>query len=154
MRSRIRFVSVVLASVALALSFLLMGATGSVQAASPNGPSAAGIPVPTNNGSPAFLTQLSGRQVGGGNLIADVNMFNSAITLFDTQTFLSTDCANIAVYRVTEIGDLLLTPETCVGNQLNVIGLGGNFQTDYLLVSFTSPDAAVGAPQMVAHGTY
>jgi len=154
MRSRIRFMTVVLASVALALSFLLMGATSSVQAASPSGPAPVTVPVPTNNGSPAFLTPLSGRQVGGGNLIADVNMFNSAIVLFDTQSFLGTDCANVAVYRMTEVGDLLLTPEECVGNQLNIIGLGGNFQTDYLLVSFASPDAAAGAAQMVAHGSY
>src|SRR5579871_747421 len=88
MRSHIRFVTVALASVALAVSFLLVGSTLSVQAATPNGPSPVNIPVPTNNGSPAFLTQLSGHQVGGGNLIADVNMYNSAIVLFDTEGFL------------------------------------------------------------------
>ena len=146
MRSRIRFLTLVIVVALLASSYLLIGATSRVQAAV--------MPISTNNGSPAYLTSISGKTIGGAQVIGDLNMYNSAIALFDATPTVGTACGNIGVYRVTVAGDLLLQPEMCVGDQMNVIGLGGNFLTDYILVAFSSPGAVNTAPQLVAHGSW
>jgi len=164
MRSRFRSIGIVTGIVLMALSVFVLSSNSSIDAqglatstatftSSTNlsgvVPTATVFPVGATNNRGAFLTRVSNILGLSSNSIVDIHASTASDISVDTQAALGVSCSSVVVYRVTEVGDLVIHPFTCAGSVATFKGTGGDFGVDYIVAAFGSLSGAQAAPQFV-----
>jgi len=119
------------------------GANGANGARNFNGvaPNAANSVLLSSNESSSFIG--AGTAAPAGAFGVGVFFANGFQTYtIDTRAGLNLSCAAVRVYRVTEMGDLILHPSTCSGDMLSFVSAGTGH---YVLYAFGNTNGAQGA---------